>query len=580
LEMLSAKAIATDKEGFVYVAGIGIDSDDNYNLMVVKYDAAGVEQWTARQPGPAGPSAEYYTAVALAVDAEGNVYVTGESEGVDALSDYLTVKYNQTGQEVWTARYDGTGDAVNHSTGLALDPQGNVIVTGYSMDESGKMDAVTIKYAKDGTRLWEARLDGFDASSGRLPDPLAVDRRGNVYLATAIGQWTIVKYDGEGRQLWTAAKARDDSVLRFYFVDALVLDSVGNVFVMGGSIGSSTFDYDWATVKYDAEGNELWSAGYNGPADGLDRARGIAVDVVGNAYVTGTRDLGHSKEYLTIKYDGATGGELWLAHYGPSSVDETAWAVALDDRGNAYVTGTSPVDFERAELATIQYKPSIALTLMPDTSVLPPEGTLGYQVTGSSNSSDTECFDYWSHLQSSGAQEDSLLDELYGPYHLCLDAFDSVQGQMEHTIPVHAALGEYEYRAFVGEYPMIWHEDRFLFHLSPVTVAASTDVDSVPRGGTLGYKASGTNITASDQCFDYWTDVTLPNGMDYPVANELIGPIHLCLRGRDEVSAFWSHLVPLEAPWGTYRYNAFVGAYPDVWHEDQFAFGVTDGLVE
>src|SRR5436853_7156929 len=66
---------------------------------------------------------------------------------------------------------------------------------------------------------------------------------------------------------------------------ACKVDTIGNVYVAGYSLRS--FDnFDYATVKYDANGNQLWVARYNGPADGNDYADALAIDSAGNVYVT------------------------------------------------------------------------------------------------------------------------------------------------------------------------------------------------------------------------------------------------------------------------------------------------------
>jgi hypothetical protein len=92
----------------------------------------------------------------------------------------------------------------------------------------------------------------------------------------------------------------------------MALDSAGNVYVTGAGGGNGIYETDYATIKFGADGSLLWVATYNGPinGDGSDTAYAIALDDSGNVYVTG----GSSgfEDYATIKYD-AAGNELWVA---------------------------------------------------------------------------------------------------------------------------------------------------------------------------------------------------------------------------------------------------------------------------
>ena len=47
----------------------------------------------------------------MAVDGNGNVYVTGGSYGSGNSWDYATIKYNTSGDTIWVRRYNGPGDS-------------------------------------------------------------------------------------------------------------------------------------------------------------------------------------------------------------------------------------------------------------------------------------------------------------------------------------------------------------------------------------------------------------------------------------------------------------------------------------
>ncbi|UCB52837.1 MAG: SBBP repeat-containing protein, partial [Candidatus Zixiibacteriota bacterium] len=81
----------------------------------------------------------------------------------------------------------------------------------------------------------------------------------------------------------------------------LALDKDGNMYVTGYS--SSATDFDYATIKYDSDGNVAWFARYNGPESGDDWASALSVDGFGNVYVTGhSYGSGAAEDYVTVKY--------------------------------------------------------------------------------------------------------------------------------------------------------------------------------------------------------------------------------------------------------------------------------------
>lgn len=104
-------------------------------------------------------------------------------------------------------------------------------------------------------------------------------------------------------------------------------------------------------------GTQLWAARYNGPGNGSDVAHAIALDAVGDVYVTGESDRrAGSYDYATVKYEGGTGAELCVARYnGQVNSFDSAWAVALDGMGNVYVTGSSIGVGTGEDYATVKY---------------------------------------------------------------------------------------------------------------------------------------------------------------------------------------------------------------------------------
>nr|MDQ2987388.1 SBBP repeat-containing protein [Armatimonadota bacterium] len=258
--------------------------------------------WVARYNGPGN---SYDLAHALAVDGAGNVYVTGYSLGAGTREDYATIKYGSNGNQLWLARYNGPGNEYDYANALAVDAAGNVYVTGESYGGENDFDYATIKYDSNGNQLWVARYDG-PGNDLDLAWALAVDGAGSVYVtgssvgAGTFSDYATIKYDSNGNELWVARYNgpgnNDDSAT------ALAVDGAGNVYVTGSSYGPGTF-YDYATIKYDSNGNQVWLARYNGTGNGNDFASALTVDGAGNVYVTGgSQGVGPGPDYATIKY--------------------------------------------------------------------------------------------------------------------------------------------------------------------------------------------------------------------------------------------------------------------------------------
>jgi hypothetical protein len=312
------------------------------------------EAWVARYNGPGN---DYDGAVAIVCDGSGNVYVTGESVGVETGADYLTIKYNSSGEEEWVARYDGgLGDA---ATAIVIDSSSNVYVTGQSWNaKTSEYDYATVKYNADGQQQWIARYDG-PANDYDYPTGIAVDNSGNVYVtgvSTGLEEdWdcTTIKYNSGGQQEWVVrynGPANLDD-----WGTAIAVDKADNIYVTGGSVVSGIFS-EYLTIKYNSAGQEQWVARYHGTGNGNDAANAIAIDSSGNIYVTGSSlNSNNNFDCVTIKYD-SIGQQTWLARYdGPIHFDDLGYAIAIDNSDNVSVTGAGAVSFNEFNYLTIRY---------------------------------------------------------------------------------------------------------------------------------------------------------------------------------------------------------------------------------
>jgi hypothetical protein len=146
------------------------------------------------------------------------------------------------------------------------------------------------------------------------------------------------------------------------FARALAVDGLGTVYVTGRSWGGATTGDDYATVAYDAATGTLGGA--------VQRTR----QWPGRRHRPRGRQLRHrlrhrwelwrattGDDYATVAYDAATGTQRWVARYnGLGNGEDVALALAVDGLGTVYVTGysyggaTTGYDYDYATVAYFQ----------------------------------------------------------------------------------------------------------------------------------------------------------------------------------------------------------------------------------
>lgn len=502
--------IAVDDFGNSYVtgwsAGMWYSSTWEHDFLTIKYDPQGNEVWVGRYGGT-----EHDGAYAMAIDREANVYVTGFMENY--WLDYLTVKYDTDGNELWAATWQGQTDN-DEAFAITVDDFGNVYVTGSSSSFGTHADYLTIKYDTNGTELWVARYDGPGGIDVDIPSDIAVDSYGNVYvtgksmgIGTAYDYMTI-KYDADGNELWSAryngAYDQSDEAI------SVTVDISGNVYVAGSSKVNNTLNY--ATVKYDVDGNELWSAysGFGGEISAL----GLN-EPAGRIYVTGLR-YANARDYATIAYDEG-GNELWRAFYDAAGQRDEANDIVVDIDGSVVVTGWS-------SLGEWYYYKDIL--------------TVKYDANGN---------ELWTQRYNGADWEDEANA-------MALDR----QGNV-----------------YVAGWSDMVYSNVFttIKYMPTVSLGLTGITPVVAQGGTVKYEVSIANNTPESQDVWAWIKEKLPTGEwaeDY-----LLPPTSLNLVPDQEGIYTLRTPIPLSALLGPHEYWGYIGADTlAVWDCDMFPFSV------
>jgi hypothetical protein len=278
----------------------------------------------------------------IAVDAEGNVYVTGDTNSNNfplakpqqpkhgGSTDIFITKLSRDGSKILYSTYiGGSGDDVGY--GIAVDAAGNAYITGDTSSTNfpvesplqksmgGLFDAFAVKLSPDGSKLLYSTYIG--GSQGDRGNAIALDGAGNAYITgyTYSTDFPVV------------------APIQTAFSDGNVHCFVSKVNPSGSALAYSTY--------------------LGGGNDRPDQATGIAVDSGGNAYITGYTNSAQFPSVNAVqKFVGPT--DVFVTKINPTgsafvystnlggNADDEGMAIAVDAAGSAYVAGeTESLDF-------------------------------------------------------------------------------------------------------------------------------------------------------------------------------------------------------------------------------------------
>ena len=357
-----AKSMVVDAVGNSYVVGTSWNGT-NFDIVSAKFDANGIQQWATPYNGPGNG---YDEARAIKADAAGNVYVTGYSAGAAANYDVVTIKYNPSGVQQWATRFNGTANGFDEGYDLVLDGAGNVYVTGGTTTTTSNANYVTIKYNSSGVQQWATIYSNTNNSSAiETAYAICIDGTGNLYVtgssfggAANDNDVATVKYNNAGAQQWVSRYNGPGSV--FDAGSAIVVDATLNVYVTGYArdlIG--TTNYSYVTIKINAGGAQQWASVYDGPTSDVDEATAICLTPAGNVAVTG-HSIGTTstaEDCATLLYNGTNGSTIWVRRFDGGSVNyDEGTAIASDSSNRIFVTGFSYATASNNNFLTIKYE--------------------------------------------------------------------------------------------------------------------------------------------------------------------------------------------------------------------------------
>ncbi|MBK9147105.1 MAG: hypothetical protein IPM12_04690 [Flavobacteriales bacterium] len=296
----------------------------------------------------------------VGVDALGNAYTCGLFSGTTTVgsqtitsagnNDVFVAKHDEQGNGIWVRGFGWVVDDLAHK--IAVDEQGNSFVlarwsvqitvdgTTYTSNNDSR-DVCVIKLDANGDVQW---FSAFGGTLEDVPQDIGLDADGNILvtgyfnqnLTVAGDSFTsnstdafLVKLDPDGTPLWTRVLAATGGS----YGRALAVDAMGNCYVTGTATGTvdagmNTFTigtgYSIFLVKYDAAGVDQWA---QSPvtSTNIANAWGLAADAAGNTYMVGSFDDQLQIGGFSLVANGNLFADAYIAKFNTAGVVQWAY---------------------------------------------------------------------------------------------------------------------------------------------------------------------------------------------------------------------------------------------------------------
>jgi hypothetical protein len=456
-----AKSVCPAGNGQFILAGqTGSYGAGNWDMWGVKVNSTGDTIWTQSY---GGSSVDWANGVIPSGD--GNFFMFGgtQSFGAGAKDMYL-VKFDASGNSLWTHTYGGSGDDVAE----AMIPCGNgdfLLLGSTTSYGQGDWNIYLVRMNSLGDTLWTKTYggNGDEFASAILAAGADEFLLGGMTNSSGAGglDMYLVRIDGQGVPLetYTYGTATDEALYG-------MTPSGDGGFLLAGCIGVfGSGSQDMYLVKVDAQGGQLWTHTYGGSNN--DIAYSIISSGDGNFLLAGwSFSFGAGLDDIYLVKVEASGNELWMHTYGGPDYEE-AYSICATGDGDFLLTGSTDsfgAGNGDAFLLKVQGLPAVTISLSP---VNPPiqipanGGSFSYSVTLANIHASPTNFDCWTMIRKPNL---AWYGPAFGPLNLTLPATVSVTRLRQQTIPATAPPGSYYYRGYVGDYPSVkWDESGFNF---------------------------------------------------------------------------------------------------------------------
>jgi hypothetical protein len=331
--------MAIDSSNNIYIVGrIDTTGSNNYDIVLIKCDSQGVEQWVRIWDGGASDEGN-----SILIDNLNEIYVVGMTASyADPDGDMVIIKYNSDGIQQWNFTWGGT--ELDKAQAIVKDSSNNYYIAGETRS-FGEVDgdAILVKFDSNWVEKWNVTWGGGDRDYARA---MEIDLSGNICIvggsyssdpSSGEADVMILKYDTSGSLIWD----RDWGSSYTQRGPGIAIDSSNNIYFVGHTFGNPASSMKGHLVKYDTNGNYQWEriwgvSGVYGNSWG-----GITIDSSDEIFITGVTTT-HGpytggEDVILLNYD-TSGNQNWYKTWGMPG-NERAYCSIMDSQHNLYLAG-------------------------------------------------------------------------------------------------------------------------------------------------------------------------------------------------------------------------------------------------
>ena len=322
------------------------------------------EVWSKTYFNPNGTGSDYSDKTIT--DAQGNIYIACATRTQNTSDDIMVLKYNSAGLLQWSKTYNYSYNGTEQPNDICLDNSGNIYVTGTSTrTQGGYYDCVLLKFDPNGNILWVKRINKTNYTDRKSEGVSLVFRDGIYvginYIYNGWSESGIAKYSAAGDSV---AYLQTGFLSNFsYRMWKMVQDNNLNIYAIYSGDLLPNEEEDLVVKKIGTNGSLslIWTKTYTGASHLNDRARDIAVGPDGNIFITGhTYVSNQGANLILMKFGRDDGAVLMQKTYNDAinNQDDYGVKVSFDNNLNILVAGGTSGFNTPSNILMLKYSPT------------------------------------------------------------------------------------------------------------------------------------------------------------------------------------------------------------------------------